>query len=132
MRITDCDNIRPHVENDNSIITLYDSRNSDNEYDTLNLVLSKNFMNTHIYVDIKYSKHVHQMTDKLINALDKLNMYFELSKSSTTLPRACLKETEFLIAMKNYIMEHPYIYAYGLTPKDIIDYTIDLYKIARI
>ncbi len=131
MRITDCDSIRPHVENDSSIITLYDSWNSDNEYDTLNLVLSKKFRKLQIYVDIKYSKDVHQMTDKLINALDKLNMYFELSNSSnTTYPLACLKETEFLFAMKNYIMEHPYIYAYGLTPKDIIDCTIDFYKIA--
>lgn len=124
MRITECENIRTHLDDDSTHIVLYDCYVSRNEYNTLSFMMSnRNEACKNLCVQVHYAKDVNWISDALKTVIEKSNEY---SKFTTLNPyynaSYIYLEHEFIYKVMEYIkLFRPYNMN---IPMDIDNYQI--------
>lgn len=134
MRITECENIRTHLEKDDCTndIVLYDCYLSSNEYNTLSFVMSnRNEAYKNLYVHVHYAKYEDIISDALKSVIEKSREYSEFTLAppySISGYNAIENRLEhaFLTEAMEYIkFFRPYN---TRIPKDIDNYQIDFWQ----
>lgn len=134
MRITECENIRTHLEKDDCTndIVLYDCYVSRNEYNTLSFVMSnRNEACKNLYVHVHYAKDVKWISDALKTVIEKSNEYSNFTTLNPYYNASYIYienrlEHEFIHEAMEYIK---LFLPYNMNiPKDIDNYQIDFWQ----
>ena len=133
MRISDCENIRTHLNDDVSThIVLYDTYLSGNEYNTLSFVMSnRNKACNNLYINVRYAKYEDIISDALKSVIGRLREHSELTLAppySISAYNAIENrlEHEFIHEAMEYIkLFRPYNMN---IPNDIDNYQIDFWQ----